>query len=113
MPKDPVLRGRINVPNFVVLQQLVACDSLVLILGGIDLSNKVLLGHNRARDRQVVGRDEVHIQRVVEKAVVKTLQHMVLRVAVSAEQLGVELEVVLRKPLCEVFDARIGKMAKV
>lgn len=98
----------------VVLQQLAAWNRLVVVLGGIDLSDEILLGRRGARDGQVVGRDEVDIQRVIEEAVVKTLgQHVVLGVAVSAEQLGVELKIILGKPLRKVIDARDGKMAEV
>jgi hypothetical protein len=35
-----------------------------------------------------------------------------LRITVAAEQLRIKLEVILRKPLGEVFDTGIGKMAE-
>jgi uncharacterized protein (DUF2126 family) len=78
------------------------------------LSNEILLGRRWARDGQVIWRNEVHIQRVIEEAVVKTArQDVLLRVAVTAKELGVELEVILRKPLTEVVEAGICEMAEI
>ena len=98
----------------VVLEQLAAHSWLVVLLGGVDLSDEILLGRRGARDGQVVGRDKVDVQRVVEETVIEALrQHVVLRVAGSAEQLGIELEIVLGKPLRKVIDARNSEMAEV
>ena len=85
----------------------------VRIFCGINLRDKVLLGRYRARDWQVVRRDKIHIHRIVEEALVKALrQDVLLRITVAAKQLRIKLEVVLRKPLGEVLNTCIGKMAE-